>query len=86
MDKLENQRIKVIKEQYRQGERVVLVRMEDSAAPQEGTLGTVMGVDDIGTVHIKWDTGETLGAIIGIDSIRKDGETEHKISINPFNT
>ena len=31
-------------------------------APPIGTLGTVMYVDDTGTIHIKWDNDSTLGA------------------------
>lgn len=27
-------------------------------------------VDDIGTVHVKWDTGSTLGAAFLVDTIR----------------
>ena len=78
MDKLERKRIKVIREQYPAGTRVVLLKMDDELAPQKGTHGTVINVDNIGTVHIRWDTGETLGAIIGLDSIAREGNTEDK--------
>ena len=43
------------------GTRVKLTRMDDPHAPPIGTLGTVMHVDDIGTIHVKWDNGSTLG-------------------------
>jgi hypothetical protein len=33
-----------------------------------GDLGTVVHEDDIGTVHVKWDNGSTLGMIPGQDS------------------
>jgi hypothetical protein len=33
-----------------------------------GTEGTVAFVDSMGTVHVKWDDGSTLGLIPGKDS------------------
>ena len=41
--------------------------MDDIQAPPTGTLGTVRYVDDIGTIHIKWDNGSSLGLVIGED-------------------
>ncbi len=85
MDKLEIERIKVIKRDYPKGTRVVLIRMDDEQAPMRGTEGTVEFVDDIGTVHISWDNGSCLGAVIGEDAIRKVSEPIDKQFINPFN-
>ena len=36
-----------------------------------GAGGTVVAVDDIGTVHIAWDNGSSLGAAYGVDRIRR---------------
>jgi hypothetical protein len=33
-------------------------------------MGTVIGVDDIGTIHAKWDCGCTLGIVYGEDSCK----------------
>lgn len=33
-----------------------------------GAAGTVTLVDDLGTVHVDWDTGSNLGLIPGEDS------------------
>lgn len=85
MDRLERERIEVIKRDYKPGTRVVLVHMDDVQAPPEGTQGTVEYVDDIGTVHIRWDNGSTLGAIIGEDVVRRMSEPSVKSYINPFN-
>lgn len=41
--------IEQLREQYPTGTRVRLIRMDDVQAPTIGTLGTVMGVDDIGS-------------------------------------
>ena len=44
----------------------------------EGALGTVMCVDDIGTIHVSWDCGSSLGVVLGKDSCtRIDEEDTH---------
>lgn len=58
--------------QYPVGQRVELVSMNDPYTRlQTGDQGTVQCVDDIGTVHIAWDNGSSLGAAYGADEIRK---------------
>ena len=42
--------IEALKRRFPRGCRVELVRMDDPQAPPIGTLGTVIGVDDVGTV------------------------------------
>lgn len=49
--------------------RIRLLNMDDTQAPPIGTVGTVMGVDDIGSVMVAWDNGSSLNAIPGIDEI-----------------
>jgi len=57
---------------YPVGCRVELVSMEDPFTTlKPGDQGTVDHVDDSGTVHISWDCGSGLGAVYGIDKIRK---------------
>ena len=63
--------IQFLKDWYPAGTRVKLVEMNDIQAPPIGTLGTVMYVDDIGTIHIKWDNGSTLGAAYPEDRVSK---------------
>jgi len=59
-----------LRERYPEGTRVELVRMDDAQAPPVGTKGTVTAVDDIGTIHVKWDTGSSLGVAYGEDQCR----------------
>jgi len=55
--------------------------MDDEFAPPAGTKGTVVHVDDIGTIHIAWETGSTLGVVPGVDMVRKlDEAIPEKIS------
>lgn len=61
--------VRTIKETYRPGMRIRLLSMDDIQAPPIGTEGTVIGVDDIGSVMVAWDNGSSLNAIPGIDEI-----------------
>jgi hypothetical protein len=62
---------KMYKDMYPKGTRIELISMEDSYSPIEsGTKGTVEFVDDMGTIHMRWDNGRTLGLIPGEDSFR----------------
>jgi len=54
--------------------------MNDPYRPdlKEGSLGTVIRVDDIGTIHVAWDCGSSLGVLLGEDSCtRIDEEDVH---------
>ena len=42
----------------------------------KGMRGTVRLVDDMGTIHMNWDNGRTLGLVPGEDSFRKLTEEE----------
>ena len=51
------------------GDRVRLVRCTDPYTRlRPGALGTVSVVDDLGTVHVRWDDGGNLGLVPGEDS------------------
>ena len=63
--------IKTLEKIYPAGTRVKLIQMEDIQAPPTGTLGTVFGVDDIGSILVKWDNGSTLNVIFREDIIEK---------------
>ena len=57
-----------IRKEYPIGTRVELVRMDDPQAPPVGTLGTVRGVDDIGSIMVSWDNGSSLSVAFGEDA------------------
>lgn len=60
-----------LKKAYPPGTRIVLNSMRDDPRPIEsGTRGTVEAVDDIGTVHCRFDNGRSLGLIEGEDDFR----------------
>ncbi len=50
------------------GLRVILIYTSDPYTRlQSGEKGTVAHKDDIGTVHVDWDSGSSLGMIPGED-------------------
>ena len=63
-----------LREQFPQGARVELLRMDDPQAPPIGTKGTVVGVDDSGSIMVAWDSGGSLHVLFGVDECRKVGE------------
>jgi hypothetical protein len=66
------ERLKQLREYYKPGTRVALVRMDDPYSKlKPGDKGTVSCVDDTGTVFVNWDCGSSLGAVYGVDEIRK---------------
>lgn len=67
-----------IKERYPEGTRILLIEMgDDDPRPiPPNTRGTVDFVDDMGTVHCKFDNGRKLGLAYGVDRYRKLTEQE----------
>ncbi len=63
--------IEHMRREYPVGCRVELVRMDDPQAPPVGTLGTVRGVDDIGSIMVSWDNGCGLSVAYGEDICRR---------------
>ena len=68
--------VRRVREQYPAGTRVELVRMDDVQAPPAGTQGTVLGVDDTGSLLMRWDNGSGLNVVYGEDIVRKVGEKD----------
>lgn len=59
--------VKNIKETFLPGTIIRCLSMDDKQAIPSGTLGVVTHVDDMGTIHMVWTTGSTLGLIVGED-------------------
>lgn len=64
--------VQMLRETYPAGARVELIRMNDPYTKlKQGDKGTVTFVDDMGTIHVNWDSGSTLGVAHGEDTCRK---------------
>lgn len=64
--------IERLQREFPPGTRVELIEMNDPYTHiLPGELGTVIGVDDIGTIHVNWDCGSCLGIAYGEDRCRK---------------
>ena len=60
-----------IRKEYPKGTRVMLVNMDDTQAPPLGTKGTVIGVDDTGSIMVALDNGSSLNVIYNVDKCVK---------------
>ena len=61
----------LLRTRYPAGTRVELIHMDDPQAPPVGTKGTVLGVDDVGSILVAWDNGSGLNVAFGEDVCRK---------------
>lgn len=53
------------------GSRIEMLYSSDPYSPiPPGTRGTVEFIDDVGTLHMRWDNGRTLGMVIGQDQFK----------------
>ena len=72
MKTISKETLAMLREKYPTGTRVELVHMDDPyTSLTTGDKGTVRFVDDIGTIHISWDCGSSLGAVYRVDIITK---------------
>ena len=71
--------VEMIKRSYPEGTKVVCDYMEDMHGVSSGTKGTVMFVDDIGTVHVRWENGSSLGLIYGEDKFHIERDVGTKV-------
>ena len=53
--------------QAKEGMRIRMLHMDDQHGVDEGMEGTIMRIDDLGTLHVNWDDGSQLGVIPELD-------------------
>lgn len=67
---ISKERLQALRERFKPGSRVELLKMDDVQAPPIGTSGTVVGVDDIGSIMVNWDNGSGLSIAYGEDECK----------------
>ena len=55
--------VEEMRRRYPKGTRIELENMDDPQAPPIGTKGTVLCVDDTGSIMVAWDNGSHLNVI-----------------------
>lgn len=70
---IDKKTLEKLRHEYPRGTRVELVKMDDpfNTILHPGSQGTVVEVDDIGTIHVAWDCGSSLGVVYMEDVCRK---------------
>lgn len=73
MRQISNEALNRLRENYPINSRVELIKMNDPYNNKlvPGCRGTVKAVDDIGTIHVQWDCGSSLGVVYGEDACKK---------------
>lgn len=64
---ISKERLAMLRNAFPVGSKVKLDSMDDCYAPPVGTTGQVICVDDIGTIHVQWSNGSSLGVAFGVD-------------------
>lgn len=72
MDFIKQDEVERLRRQYPPGTKIKCIHMNDDCHPvPDGTLGTVQFVDDVGTIHVGWENGSSLGLVSGEDQFTK---------------
>ena len=66
------------------GMRIRMLSMEDEFPVDEGMEGTIYTIDDLGTLHVKWDDGRNIGIIPGIDEYQVLPPEDEQIGPDEF--
>lgn len=71
MRQIDRKNLERLRLKYPGGSRIKLLKMDDPQAPPIGTKGTVLAVDDIGSLLVSWDNGSGLNVVYGQDLVKK---------------
>ena len=63
--------VEAVRRAYPVGTKARLIQMNDSQAPPVGTEGEVLGVDDTGSLIMRWSNGSGLNVVYGEDKVEK---------------
>ena len=70
--------VEQLRQDYPVGCKVKLLKMSDVQAPPIGTIGEVLGVDDMGDLMVAWSNGSGLNVVLHEDrAVRIDEEEQN---------
>ena len=69
---IDPEQLRALRKEYPAGSRVKLLHMDDPYAPPISTKGTVIGVDDIGSILVEWDNGSSLNVVFLEQTIARE--------------
>ena len=67
MKQISKKQLARLREEFKPGVTVELLKMDDVQAPPIGTKGRCLGVDDIGSIMVAWQNGCGLSVAFGED-------------------
>ena len=70
-----NEQMAQIRADYPPGTRVVLEFMDDPLARPVGIYGTVIAVDSLGDLIMRWDNGSGLNVCLEVDRVQKEDDS-----------
>ena len=66
-----------LRKQYPVGTKIQLISMRNEKYPiLPGTVGEVTHIDDVGSIHMRWENGSSLALIPEIDSFQTVSEAK----------
>lgn len=68
----------------KQGMRIRMQMMDDDRPISSGMEGTIKSIDSLGTLHVKWDNGRTLGVIPNEDKYELLPAEKDQIDLDIF--
>ena len=68
----------------KKGMRIRMLFMDDESAVDTGMEGTISWVDSLGTLHVKWDDGKTMGVIPNEDKYQLLPPEDEQITPDEF--
>lgn len=72
------EQVELVRLAFPRGTQVECVSIDDPYVTiPPGTIGEVTDVDSTGTVFVIWRNGVSIGAVYGVDKIRRIGGSDH---------
>lgn len=65
---MDKKKLQEIRDKYTPGTKIRLIEMDGEPQMKAGLVGRVVEVDDIGQIHMHWETGSSLALNLEVDN------------------